>query len=78
MLTSVTQTEILFGVRRLPEGRCRDVLLANALEAFQSDLVAQILPFDSAAAEWYGRIAAERLRVGRPRSSTGRLRRFVG
>lgn len=31
--TSVTQAEILFGIRRLPEGRRRSVLLANALKS---------------------------------------------
>ncbi len=64
--TSVTQAEILFGIRRLPEGRRRSVLLANALESFSSEVAWQILPFDSAAADEYSLIVALRERSGRP------------
>ena len=63
--TSVTQAEILFGIRRLPEGRRRSVLLANALKSFESDIVTQILSFDSIAADEYSQIVALRERSGR-------------
>ena len=64
--TSVTQAEILFGIRRLPDGKRRDRMLANALEVFSSDMAGRILSFDSIAADEYSQIVALRERSGRP------------
>jgi toxin FitB len=64
--TSVTQAEILFGIRRLPDGKRRDQLLANAVEVFSSDMAGRILSFDSIAADEYSQIVALRERSGRP------------
>jgi hypothetical protein len=64
--TSVTQAEILFGIRRLPDGKRRDRLLANAVEVFSSDMAGRILSFDSIAADEYSQIVALRERSGRP------------
>jgi predicted nucleic acid-binding protein len=64
--TSVTQAEILFGIRRLPDGKRRDQLLANAVEVFSSDMAGRILSFDSIAADEYSQIVALWERSGRP------------
>jgi len=66
--TSVTQAEILFGIRRLPQGRRRETLERNAIESFELDMVGRILPFDSVAADWYSEIMVSRERAGRPMS----------
>ena len=64
--TTVTQAEILFGVRLLPEGRRRTALVAAAEQMFETDFAGRVLPFDSAAARQFAELAAERQRRGRP------------
>ncbi|WP_439496195.1 type II toxin-antitoxin system VapC family toxin [Bosea sp. (in: a-proteobacteria)] len=64
--TTVTQAEILFGLRLLPRGRRRNDLEAAILPIFDQDLSGRVLPFDSAAAGAYATIAAERREAGRP------------
>lgn len=58
--------EIWFGVALLPPGRQRDAI-THAAERIEKELYRdRILPFDSAAASIYGRIAAERRQQGAP------------
>ncbi|MCC6196898.1 MAG: type II toxin-antitoxin system VapC family toxin [Burkholderiales bacterium] len=64
--TSVTQAEILHGIGLLPAGKRRDSFAAAAEATFAEDFGGRILPFDSAAARCYARIAATRQRAGRP------------
>jgi len=63
--TAITRAEIRYGIARLPDGRRRDDLMARA-EALFDETAERILPFDSAAADRYGRIVASRERAGRP------------
>lgn len=65
-VTAVTAAELEYGVARLPAGRRKTVLAAKVAELLAEDLEDQILPFDCAAAEYYGTIAAAREEQGRP------------
>ncbi len=64
--TSVTQAEVLHGVRLLPAGKRRTAMEAAAEAMFREDFAGRVLPFGSDAARAYARIAAERARLGRP------------
>lgn len=63
--TAITRAEIRYGIERLPDGRRRDDLSARA-DALFDETAERILPFDSAAADRYGRVVATREQVGRP------------
>lgn len=65
-ITSITEAEILLGVRLLPEGRRRDAVEAAANAMFEADFAGRILSFSSPAAHAYAEIAATRRRSGRP------------
>jgi len=65
-VTSVTAAELMYGVARLPDGERRNVLTAKVAELLTEDFHDQILPFDGAAADHYGEIAAARDLLGRP------------
>ena len=64
--TTLSQAEILYGLRLLSEGRRRDDLFAAARPMFDEDLAGRILPFDSDAAIVYPEIAAGRRQAGHP------------
>ena len=64
--TAITEAEILFGLRLLPEGRRRRDLEAAILPIFTNDLSGRILPFDRDAADIYATIATVRRAAGRP------------
>lgn len=64
--TAITEAEILYGLRLLPDGRRRRELEAAILPIFVQDLAGHVLPFDREAAEIYGSIATERRKAGRP------------
>ncbi len=64
--TTVTQAEILYGLKLLPSDRRRSRLEAVVSEMFATDLAGRVLPFDEAAAHAYAEIAAARRRAGRP------------
>jgi predicted nucleic acid-binding protein len=66
--TSVTQAEILHGVRSLSSGRRRRAIEAAAEAMFQEDFAGRILAFDSNAARSYADLVSERQRRGRPMS----------
>ena len=65
-ITAVTAAELSFGVARLPAGQRKNVLAARVSELLAEDLSGQILPFDTAAAEYCARIASAREELGRP------------
>ncbi len=65
---SVVYHEMLFGYRRLPESRRRQIIAAYLHEEVETKLV--ILPYDSEAANWH---AVERARL----VGTGRTPSFV-
>ncbi len=63
--TSITEAEILYGLRLLPEGRRRE-LEAAILPIFREDLAGRVLSFDRDAADIYATIATARRTAGRP------------
>jgi hypothetical protein len=68
-VTTITQAEILYGVRLLPAGKRRTGLEQAAAGLFLEDFDGRVLPFDGDAAIAFAPIAAERKRVGRPISA---------
>ncbi|MEM6500857.1 MAG: type II toxin-antitoxin system VapC family toxin [Cyanobacteria bacterium P01_C01_bin.89] len=64
--TSITEAEIFYGIRILPQGQRRQTLMGAALQIFSSDFAGRILPFDSVAANYYSHIASYRRKIGRP------------
>jgi predicted nucleic acid-binding protein len=62
--TATTQAEILFGIRILPAGRRRSDLEVQARAIFLEDMAGQVLPFDTAAGDFYATIAAIALSCG--------------
>ncbi|MFK4260159.1 type II toxin-antitoxin system VapC family toxin [Agrobacterium tumefaciens] len=64
--TAVTEAEILYGLRLLPEGRRRRDLEAAISPIFAEDLSGRVLPFDRDAADLYAIIATRRRSAGRP------------
>jgi len=68
--TSVTVFEIRLGLEVLAEGRRRRQLEEAFAKSLEEDFEGRVLPFDQAAAQAAGRIAAERRRAGR----TGEIR----
>lgn len=63
--TSVTVFEIRLGLEILVEGRRRRDLEEAFAKALEEDFENRVLPFDEAAAQAAGVIAAERRRAGR-------------
>jgi len=63
-LSSVTIAELSFGIAALPKGRRKDNLIAG-LEGLLALFAARILPFDTAAAQRYGELAAKARIAGR-------------
>lgn len=64
-ISSITRAELLTGVLALPAGRRRRELEAAVRDLLDARFGAWCLPFDSAAAEAFARIEAERLKTGR-------------
>lgn len=68
--TSITQAEILYGVKILPEGRRRQAVETAAEAMFREDFAGRVLSFGSDATLPYACIAADRRRAGRPISQS--------
>lgn len=64
--TTVTQAELLYGARLLPEGQRKAALLEAIGAIFVTDMAGQVLSFDDEAADAYAEIAAARRAGGRP------------
>jgi predicted nucleic acid-binding protein len=64
--TTVTQGEILYGIRLLPDGKRRRGLWEAALAIFDEEFAERLLNFDSDAASAYADIGASRRAAGRP------------
>lgn len=64
--TAVTQAEMLYGVKLLPDGKRHQRLEEAVAALLEEDFAGRVLPFDSDAAASYARIAAGRKRSGRP------------
>jgi predicted nucleic acid-binding protein len=63
--TAITVFEVRLGLEVLAAGRRRRLLEAAFAAALDEDFGGRVLPFDQAAAQTAGRIAAERRRAGR-------------
>ena len=63
--TAISQAEIFFGIRILPDGTRKDELDRAARGLFFEDLAGRVLAFDSDAAEIYATISANRRSMGR-------------
>ena len=63
--TSVTVFEVRMALELLAASRRRRTLEEAFAKALEEDFDGRVLPFDSAAAQAAGRIAAERRRAGR-------------
>lgn len=57
---------MLYGARLLPPRRRQQQLQASLAAMFDEYFASRVLPFDSAAANAYARIAADRKQVGQP------------
>jgi hypothetical protein len=64
--TTLTEAEVLYGLRLLPAGRRREQLEGAIADLFDVDLAQRILPFDRNAARAYAPIVAARRSAGRP------------
>jgi len=64
--TTLTQAEIFYGLKLLPEGRRREDLITAARPIFETEMAGRILPFDSDAALAYADLAAHRRQIGQP------------
>jgi toxin FitB len=64
--TTVTQGEVLYGIRLLTEGKRRRGLWDAAKRIFSDDFAGQVLSFDSEASDMYAEIAASRRTAGKP------------
>jgi hypothetical protein len=64
--TAITESELLYGIALLPEGRRRQSLATVGGLIFAEDLAGRVLPLDSAAACELADIAASRRRAGQP------------
>lgn len=63
--TSITVFEIRFGLEILASGRRRRLLEDAFDKTLEEDFEGRVVPFDEAAAQSAGQIAAERRRAGR-------------
>jgi predicted nucleic acid-binding protein len=64
--SAVTQGEILYGIRLLPDGQRRRKLWDAAVAIFSEDFSGHVLNFDGDAAGHYAEIGASRRAAGRP------------
>ena len=64
--TAISLGEILYGIRRLPQGARRHRLERAAQAMFVQEFEGRVLPFDAIAAELYADMRVERTRSGRP------------
>lgn len=64
--STVTQAEVLAGIALLPAGKRRDTLAQAAQQIFKEDFGGRCVAFDSAAAEHYALLRAQRQHAGQP------------
>jgi predicted nucleic acid-binding protein len=65
-VTAISEAEMLFGVRLLPDSRRRRELERAVRSMLDVVLEGRVLPFDRSAAEHFAFIASARRRNGRP------------
>ena len=68
-ITAMNEAEILQGIVRLPDSRCRKQL-QQGWDMLLSDVLQQpVLPFNSPAAHWFAALVSHREALGRPIST---------
>lgn len=65
-VSAVTLGELRYGAHRLPEGRRKELLLRAIGELDTTVFAERILPFDTRCTDIFGRLRADRERIGRP------------
>ncbi len=65
-ISTITEAELRYGAALMPKGRRRDAVSAAIEGMITEDFHGRILAFDSAAANFYAVIAADRRTSGRP------------
>lgn len=66
LTTAISQAEILYGIRRLPDGARRSRLVTAAHDLFTRTFAGRILPFDHKAAAMLADLRIGRERMGHP------------
>jgi predicted nucleic acid-binding protein len=64
--TSVTESEIFYGIELVAKGKRRDALMAAAEAMFAEDFAGRILSFNEDSARAFAKIAAGRRVLGKP------------
>jgi len=65
-ISTITIAEICYGLNALPEGNRRDILETAFNKTITEAFEYNILSFDEACAHVYGKIMANRKKIGRP------------
>lgn len=65
-ITAITEAELRYGIRILPSGRRREILLSRIERTLWRYFAGRVLPFDSNAARSYATVAAARRTAGQP------------
>lgn len=68
-ITTITQAELLYGLRLLPDGKRRRGLTGAVHTILRDEFRGRVLPFDGPAAEAYATVAAGRRALGKPISA---------
>ena len=64
--TSLNQTEILYGIAAMPDGRRRQMLAETVAVMFAEDFAGRVLSYTSNAASHYADIVMRRRQAGNP------------
>jgi toxin FitB len=64
-ITAMNEAEILHGMARLPEGRCRQTLEERWEQVVQALFAGRVFSFDRSAAHWYAQLLQRRTVIGR-------------
>ena len=64
--TTLTQAEILYGIKILDDGKRKNQLLHAADAMFEEDFSGKLLSFDTQAAHAFANICSTRKKLGRP------------
>ena len=65
-ITAVTAAELLFGVERMPSGKRRTRIASAIADMLEYDFADRVLPFDVSSSLEYGRVVANREKLGQP------------
>jgi predicted nucleic acid-binding protein len=65
-IASITEAELRYGIELMPAGQRQQQFQIALAEMLRVDFSGRILPFDSAAANAFATLAAERRRAGKP------------